>query len=639
VGTAADVYSLGVLLYELLTGERPYRLRRASPAMLEDAILHAEPRRPSDAVADRRLARPLRGDLDVIVLKALKKAPGERYGSVIELAEDIWRHLDGEPVRARPDGWTYRSAKFIARHRVGVAAAALAAGALIGGAGLALWQGREALAQQRRAEQVKTLMAGLFREADPYGGAGRTLSAVELLQQAQARIDRIDPAYSELRIELLTLVGASLLNLEDTIAAEPVIQRAVAEAASRLATTHPLALRARLQQLHVLRFRGRTTEMEAELRALEPLIAAQGGQREQVQLLMQQAHFAIDAGRYADAEAAARLALDRARPAFGGQDPATLEAAMLVALAGLYGARPPAQALPPATHAFELVRAAYADRPRHPRLIDMRHIHGRALANAGRLAEGIAQIRQAAADAEAVFGPSSRLLGFVLGNLARYERAAGELDRALASSTRSLAIHRQHSQDESYTVAGGLTARGVILLAAERPADAQADLAAATATLTRLFGADHIETLIARFNLGLAIGLAGRPASGEAQVRQALAGYRLKYADEQVRPLLALARLQREDGRAGEALFTLQDALAQAGGDRATALDRAQVQGELGLALLAAGRAGEAIPPLQQALQQLGAQQTHRTPLQDRLLAALRRARGATTAQPPTPVR
>jgi serine/threonine-protein kinase len=152
IGTAADVYALGVVLFELLTASRPYKLKRDSRAALEEAIAQAEVERPSSVVADAGLKRRLRGDLDTIVLTALKRTPAERYSTVEALADDIERHLDQRPVRARTDAAGYRLRKFVARNRLAVTAAAAAAIALVGGSGLALWQAREARAQQARAD-------------------------------------------------------------------------------------------------------------------------------------------------------------------------------------------------------------------------------------------------------------------------------------------------------------------------------------------------------------------------------------------------------------------------------------------------------------------------------------------------------
>jgi eukaryotic-like serine/threonine-protein kinase len=137
IGAAADVYSLGVVLFELLTGSRPYRLKAgASVVLLEHAIATAQVERPSTQVAPQagdargttrlELARRLRGDLDAIVLTALAKEPTDRYRSASALADDLQRYLSGQRVNARPDRLTYRLAKFVLRHRIGSAVSAVA---------------------------------------------------------------------------------------------------------------------------------------------------------------------------------------------------------------------------------------------------------------------------------------------------------------------------------------------------------------------------------------------------------------------------------------------------------------------------------------------------------------------------------
>ncbi len=179
---ASDVYSLGVILYELLAGTRPYKLKRDSRGALEDAILQADPALPS-AVADNQDRKALCGDLDTIVLKALKKSPDERYLTVHAFADDIDRYLDGRPVLARPDSARYRLGKFIARHRWPVAAAAGAMLAILVGAGAALWQAQRATAERERAEQVKEFIASIMRDADPYAReSGEPVDATDLLQ-------------------------------------------------------------------------------------------------------------------------------------------------------------------------------------------------------------------------------------------------------------------------------------------------------------------------------------------------------------------------------------------------------------------------------------------------------------------------
>jgi serine/threonine protein kinase len=145
ITTATDVYSLGILLYELLAQRRAYELKSRSAAEVARVVCGVEPARPS-TVAPRVVAKQLSGDLDTIVLKALRKEPARRYASVQELSEDIRRHLEGLPVSARGDGFAYRTGKFVTRHRYGVAALTLIILSLAGGL-------FETSRQKRRAEQ------------------------------------------------------------------------------------------------------------------------------------------------------------------------------------------------------------------------------------------------------------------------------------------------------------------------------------------------------------------------------------------------------------------------------------------------------------------------------------------------------
>ncbi|MBA3830869.1 MAG: protein kinase [Chthoniobacterales bacterium] len=200
VATTSDIYSLGVLLYKLLTGQSPYRTKTKQPNELARAITDQDPERPSTAVANNQHSafsnqKFLKGDLDNIVLRAMRKEPERRYASVGQFSEDIRRHLEGLPVAACKDTVGYRASKFVRRHKAGVAAAALVLLALLGGLVTTTWQTRiarqerdHARVAQRQAERMDDFLQSLLRSADP-AKMGKDVKVVQVLDAASKSMD------------------------------------------------------------------------------------------------------------------------------------------------------------------------------------------------------------------------------------------------------------------------------------------------------------------------------------------------------------------------------------------------------------------------------------------------------------------
>ena len=325
LGVASDIYSLGVLLYELLTGRLPYEMRRTSAAALEDAILSARVLAPSAAVADKALARRLRGDLDTLVLKALHPDPAQRYGSAAALADDIERHLQARPILARPRSFAYGLHKLWQRQRLAVSAAAALLLALAIGVTGTLWQARRAQEEARRAQAVQRFLVTLLQTADPQGGQARDLSVGQLLDVNAGRIDREFAGQPDVQAQLLHTLANIYVERGEAAKGRPLLERAIALHAQ----AGPAAREAQVQGLLDL---AELQDALGDYRAEHDTLARAGALAERhfgathrwsAQLLAAQAWIAMNEGRLDEAR---RLG-EQAQARFGAPSPQSLRTA------------------------------------------------------------------------------------------------------------------------------------------------------------------------------------------------------------------------------------------------------------------------------------------------------------------------
>ena len=250
LGTASDIYSLGVVLYELVAGTRPYKIRGSSSGALEAAILESDPPPPSASAPIAAERKAMRSDLDTIVLKALKKNPAERYATVHALGDDLLRWLDGRPVLARPDSVRYRLSKFVRRNAVAVGAAAVVVVSLAA-FGIASARQARVLAGERRlvqierdtAEQVVRVLIDLFEATNPaVRPDGDRMPVGEFVTASQARtLERLRSTPAA-RARLQQVFGLIQQTRGRYAEARQALDAAIAEQRRLLGDDHPETL-------------------------------------------------------------------------------------------------------------------------------------------------------------------------------------------------------------------------------------------------------------------------------------------------------------------------------------------------------------------------------------------------------------
>lgn len=485
LGTASDIYSLGVVLFEMLADERPYRLRQSSWAALEAAVANAEVPRPSSvAPAARRAA--LRGDLDTIVLKALRREPAERYATVAALAEDVQRHLDHRPVLAQPERRAYVWAKFVRRNRVAVATAAAVGMAVAAGAGVSLWQAAAARQERDRAEQAKTFLVSMFEGLNPdAAGSARNVLATQVLDRATAQL----PSEEPLRSELILALARARMGLYDYASALALTEPAAAAAMAPDAPATQQELR--WARAHALKQVHRLDEAEAQLKPLLALPAARTTPELGSRVRVLEAEIASQRGQYERARelGLALLAHLDAHPEHlrGGQRPYADDhrtRAHLVLSIAHGQLRDRAKSLEHSSAAHAIQQRTRPNDRAHPMRLAAGQYYGADLIGVGRYEEAAPLLQQLLDDARAVHGQDNWLVPEFASRLAIVEAERGQFQRSvqlLGEAVRAMdavalpdtlakvgilrTVGRSHMRDRRYAAAVPPLDRALAILA------------------------------------------------------------------------------------------------------------------------------------------------------------------------------
>jgi len=531
ITTATDIYSLGVLLYELLTDKPPYRLERTSSREVERVICVTEPARPSTVVAPgSRLARSLAGDLDNIVLKAMRKEPERRYISAEHFAEDLRRHTEGRPVRARPDTLGYRAGKFLHRNLVAVIAASVVVLALVGATAISsrLYlqseQARqEAEIQRLTAARISDFLQSMMVAVDPVAmQSGEPVTVDRILAEAAGRIDTELASEPEVAAALHGTIANTYQNLGLFDRAEPHGRAQFALWSEVRGPESLAALKAQLLLGRILLDGGEAAEAEAQFLAVLDATAAHAetGSSLSADALRELGRVADNAGDYELAgQYLGRAIALRRNLGPEQQEPLAMDLnqfGLSLVRSGLPDSA--AAALREALQLMESVRDED-----HTFIGQIANNIGWALGENGDWSEATGYFEQAIARYEGVFDADHPNVLAARTNLARARQLSGDLAGAEEMYREVIAATRSRFGEKHEYVAHGLNNFALMLEEERQDYAGAAKLFGEALDIYRASkGVDHPWSAIAGYNNARVLRRGGDLATAEIRCREAL---------------------------------------------------------------------------------------------------------------------